>query len=491
MTSDACFQILEKEKNLCAQAFAKISSRCVFEASKGLPSSKHYILNSCLKCLFVMLNYKPFLDNMGSYIDGHLAPVYQILESRLVPECDDDILQIAINFAKNSEIPHETLFVAIGDMASYYKDLMLHSNQVLQLIDESLGLLANAFANPQALDEGSAAEAKAHAANVWYLARTMMNEAVKTANELEGVDQIAINNGALACQLCIQGLAPYLATQSLEVEALLQQVGSLAETLKVAPDSFLFSRLYGIFCCGFMYLPEITITYLEKKQAFDGFLGALTSKSNCFVTGYDRKLQILAMIEVFKAKLRSERLDSTAITCLDAAVLGLHVQRMEEDLKLSNQQKSLGRDSKSDKSKGSANEIDKQDIAVYNMVKGKAYNLSKVLQEEADSPEEQEEILEFLMGSDRDAKRSLTNIKSKVMKIDEFKEFIQMFTELKGFFREKIGDAIVDKLSSAARVVLPGILQCQKIATVVNERQHDVDAMPRKIVKVKARQPGQ
>lgn len=461
------------------------------EASRGLPANKRYILSSCLKCLGILVGYKPFVDQMGSFIDGHLAPVYQILESRLVPECDDDIIRIAAHFAKNSELPHESLLTAVGDMAGYFGELLLHSQEVLELVDECVGLLAGPLDGPQLLDEDSGRQLKANASSVWQLAKAMLSEAAKSSEEADGVDQIAINSAALACQLCVQALSPFLAAQVAEVEGVLELVGTLSERLRVSADSFLYSRLYGIYCSGFIYLPEITIGYLEKRQALDSFLKTLVARTNCFVTGYDRKLQILAVLAVFKVKLRAESLDATALACFDAAVLSLHVQRMEEDLKLSGQQKSLGREGKTEKSRHAPSEAERQDIAVYNLVKGKTYSLGQVLQEEVETKAESEEILEFLMGADREARKSLASIKSKVMEVDEFREFVQTFADLKAFFRERLNEVLLDKLSSAAKLVLPGVLQCQKVATVVNEKQHDVDALPRKIVKVKARPPAQ
>lgn len=437
------------------------------------------------------MNFKPFIDNMGSFIDGHLAPVYQILESRLLPENDDNIIRIAVRFAKNSEMVHESLITAIGDMALYYDQLLPQSPEVLELVDESLGLVANGINGPEMVDDDTGRQLRTNASSIWQLAKAMLVEAAKSSKEIDGVDQIAINNGSLACQLCIQVLNPYLRSQISEVEVLLEKVAELAENLNVASDSFLFSRLYGVFCSGFIYLPEITVGFLEKKQAFENFLKTLANKTNCFITSYDRKLQILAMLAIFKAKLRNEALDTTAISCLDTAILSLHVQRMEEDLKLSNQQKTLGREGKADHSKQPKNEGERQDIAVYNLVKGKTYNLGELLQEEADNKEESEEILEFLMGKDRVAKKSLENVKSKIMEVDEFKEFVQMFADLKAFFKEKLNEVLIEKLSSPAKLVLPGVLQCQKIATIIDEKQRDLDTMPRKIVKVKARQPPQ
>lgn len=448
-------------------------------------------MNSCLKCLGVMLNFKPFLEEMATFIDGHLAPVYQILESRLVPECDEDILRIAVHFARNSEMPQESLITAVGDMALYYSELLPHSPEILELVDETLELMRNSVDGPAFVDDDTSRQVRTNASSVWQLTKAMIIEAAKTANEMEGVDQIAINNGALACQISIQVLSPYLVNQVADYENLLDHVASLAESLGVSSDSFLYSRLYGVFCSGFIYLPELTIGYLEKRQVLGDFLRTMNNKSNSFVTSYDRKLQILALLAIFKAKLRQETLDEIAVSCLDASILTLHVQRMEEDIKLSGNQKSLGKDDNTRGNRGPLNDSDKQDIAVYNMLKGKTYHLDQLLHDEADNKQESDEILEFMVGTDREAKRSLVNLKSKIMQIDEFREFVQMFAELKAFFREKLNQVIVEKLSSPARIVLPGILQCQKIETVVNEKQQNVDTMPRKIVKVKARPPQQ
>jgi hypothetical protein len=269
------------------------------------------------------------------------------------------------------------------------------------------------------------------------------------------------------------------------VDRLLNPVIQLINHIELPPDSFLFSRLYGVFCSAFVYLPEYGINCLVKKGLFDQFMKALMSRANSFTTTYDRRLFILAMLSVFKLKLKQEQIDEIAIGCLESAVLHLHVQRMEEEKKLSGDTIKTNHTKGAISRKGPLNDTDRQDIAVYNMTKGKSYNLSEVLMDDEDG--EQDEIMEFLVSANREAQRSIQNLSSPIKEIDEFNEFSTMFVELKNFFQEKLNSLIVDKLTSSAKIVLPGILQCKKISTVTNEKLNEVEVMPRKIVKVRPR----
>ena len=274
-------------------------------------------------------------------------------------------------------------------------------------------------------------------------------------------------------------------TNQQTVDRLLNPVIQLINHIELPPDSFLFSRLYGVFCSAFVYLPEYGINCLVKKGLFDQFMKALMSRANSFTTTYDRRLFILAMLSVFKLKLKQEQIDDIAIGCLESAVLHLHVQRMEEEKKLSGDTIKTNHTKGAISRKGPLNDTDRQDIAVYNMTKGKSYNLSEVLMDDEDG--EQDEIMEFLVSANREAQRSIQNLSSPIKEIDEFNEFSTMFAELKNFFQEKLNSLIIDKLTSSAKIVLPGILQCKKISTVTNEKQNEVEVMPRKIVKVKPR----
>lgn len=217
---------------------------------------------------------------------------------------------------------------------------------------------------------------------------------------------------------------------------------------------------------------------------------SLMLKADSFVTSYDRRLLILALIYVFKEKLKQQQLDETAMNCLECAILQLHVQRMEEERKLA-PETSTTNHTKGKSGTGSKreplNDIERQDIAVYNLVKGKTYNLCEVLMDDDEDSKQNDEILDFLVSASRTAQRSIQYLISPVKDVDEFSEFSSMFAEMKGFFQEKVYPLIVEKLSSSARLVLPGILQCKKVSTITNEKQNDVEIMPRKIVKVKTK----
>lgn len=271
------------------------------------------------------------------------------------------------------------------------------------------------------------------------------------------------------------------------VDRLLNPVYQLIGQVDVSSDSFLYSRLYGVFCSAFIYLPVIGIQFLVKRGQFDKFMHSMISKAHTFVTTYDRRLFTLALISLFKEKVKQEQLDETAIACLDAAVLHLHIQRMEEQKKLAADHISSSHMKGASHKKGPLNDTERQDIAVYNLIKGKTYNLHHVLMD--DSEEGQDEVMEFLVSPNRAAQKSIQSLSSPIKDADEFGEFNSMFAELKSFFKDRLTTLIVDKLSSSARLVLPGILQCKKISTTVSDEKPDTEVMPRRIVKVKARAP--
>ena len=191
------------------------------------------------------------------------------------------------------------------------------------------------------------------------------------------------------------------------------------------------------------------------------------------------------MISVFKLKVKQEQLDEIALGCMDTAILHLHIQRMDEEKKLAADNGFSNHTKGVNSKKGPINDTERQDIAVYNYVKGKTYNLNQVLMDDED--EGQDEIMEFLISGNRAAQKSIQYLCSPIKESDEFAEFSTVYGELRNFFQDRLNTLIVDKLSSSARLVLPGILQCKKVSTLTDAKQLDVEVMPRKIVKVKQR----
>lgn len=266
---------------------------------------------------------------------------------------------------------------------------------------------------------------------------------------------------------------------------MLETVASIIDKVDLASDSYLWSRLYGVFCSSFLFNPTQGISFLVKKGIFDKFIRSLVSKQNSFITNYDRRLLILSLMSVFKEKLKQEQLDEIALICFETAILCLHVQRMEEDLKLTSNGPSIGK-GKGDKKKAAVNETEKQDIAVYNFIKGRTYNLAEILMDDEDTKSPDDEIMEFLVGTGREAQKSIQDIESPIKGQDEFVQFRSMYLEIKDFFQEKLNPLILEKISSSAKLVLPGVLQSQKISTVINNK-NETDVLPRKIVKVRQR----
>ena len=95
------------------------------------------------------------------------------------------------------------------------------------------------------------------------------------------------------------------------------------------------------------------------------------------------------------------------------------------------------------------------------MIKGKTYNLCEVFDdgdEDKIGEDHDDEIFSFLMGSQKKAEDGINKIKSPVREVDEFKQFLQMFTEVKVHFGDKVNTLLLEKLSSSSRLVLPGVL---------------------------------
>ena len=90
-----------KDEKMFIEMINLLVTRSVSEASKNIASKRRTILNACLKCLATMMEFKPFVEKFQQYIDGQLSSIYQLLESRIIHDYDDDILRIASNFAKN------------------------------------------------------------------------------------------------------------------------------------------------------------------------------------------------------------------------------------------------------------------------------------------------------------------------------------------------------------------------------------------------------
>lgn len=186
------------------ETFSNLCQRCSTEAAKAIPVSRRYILNACLKCIATILNFKQFVDSFGKFIDGQLSSVYQLLESRLIPESDDDLIMIAFNFSRNFEEPMENLIRAIADYRGFYAEIVPHSLEILELVNQVLLKCSKAFRNLNETDRENVNLVKHYAEEIFYLGEVMVLESAKTLSDGEGIDQQAVNSGALACQLIIQ-----------------------------------------------------------------------------------------------------------------------------------------------------------------------------------------------------------------------------------------------------------------------------------------------
>lgn len=140
----------------------------------------------------------------GNFIDGQLSSVYQLLESRIIPESDDDLIRIACNFAKNSDRPMENVLRALADYSSFFSDISVHSSEILELLNQVLLKSSSVFSTALQTNEEDAIVVKQYAAEIYRLGEVFLLDAAKTLSDGQGIDQSLINSGCLACQFIIQ-----------------------------------------------------------------------------------------------------------------------------------------------------------------------------------------------------------------------------------------------------------------------------------------------
>ncbi len=212
-------------------------------------------------------------------------------------------------------------------------------------------------------------------------------------------------------------------------DTFLEYMLELIENLQLSPDSYLYSRLFGVFLSTFVYAPIAGIQFLVRQGRFEEIVKKISYRINSFVTVYDKKLLILGMISIFREKVRQQQLDTIAIDCLDLAIKGLHIQRIEEEIKFVGNNKSH-RKTRDDGFKTQLSQIEKEDQSAYNLIKGRNYELTHILEEQIPG-EENEDILTFMLSDTREAEKTICDISSPVNQIDEFAVFKQLIIELK------------------------------------------------------------
>lgn len=195
-----------KDEKMFIEMINLLVTRSVSEASKNIASKRRTILNACLKCLATMMEFKPFVEKFQQYIDGQLSSIYQLLESRIIHDYDDDILRIASNFAKNCTGPMENLLRCVADLSSFYDELIYHSVDVLKLLNIVLTKCSPIMNLSSQINEGNDANSQIakYTDEIILLGEKMVVASSKTVNDGNGLDQEAINMGCLACQLVIQ-----------------------------------------------------------------------------------------------------------------------------------------------------------------------------------------------------------------------------------------------------------------------------------------------
>jgi hypothetical protein len=456
---------------------------------------------------------------MHSFIDGHLTAIYQLLEARIIYDYDEEILKIMCTFAENANNGLLNLYRTVADLDGVCDQLLPFYPEILHLGSLCLKHHKQLIRSPNLGDQESDAHeplannpGSLFAREMATLSQAMIKYSIE--NKSVKLDIDALDSGLLLDQLTIQYLHPYM-DSGLELMMILTPLLSIYKSPKIPSDSYLQSRVLGVFCSAFLCLPQLTLRHIQSD--LESLIPYLQSKSLTFSTPLDRRLLILSLIRLFESLPSSPQ----SLSILDTAIQSLHVQRMEQELKVKDRpldkNHGLGANTKPvigifgiigpkneemkvDKQlktpKRELSEAEKQDLAAYNFIRGKVYGIDELLKDpedlenEADNPED--EILNFLLEDTRKAEKAIKNIASPIKDIDEFEQFKLLFANLKKLLGDKINSELVENLSSVSRLVLPGILQCQKIATMYAEdKQVAVEVLPRKIVKVKRREPTQ
>jgi hypothetical protein len=283
---------------------------------------------------------------------------------------------------------------------------------------------------------------------------------------------------------------------------------SLADLLiKQQKETYLISKVFGVICSALIYVPDQTIKYINSEGNFSTLMGQMMASKQLFLTQYDRRLLSLAFMSVFRLKVQQGQIDNDALRWFETAILTLHVQRVEEDLKGSKTAAHISKDKRKKLFKETRSEEDKQDIKLYNMIIGRGIDLDKLLQDDEPSSIKNEEddifhdILNYVDNARLSANRSVHKLHSPINQVDEFSEFQKIFADFRLLLGDRIGPQVLDRISSIARECLNGVLKSSKLKPhPPNESiveglpgMAQVTQAPRKIAKLKERQqlPGQ
>lgn len=464
-------------------------ARCVLESNNQAKTTS--IWGTSLRCIGKIVEREKIFDEFGKYMDAHLSQVYQILESRTMEHFDDDLLSflemVARNYPQSAGAP-EYLLRFISDLETVVYDLGNNYEELFALLNTILFKFSKVLLEDQ--NEG-----KQLINDLIRLVNTMLTQTWHYMEDNTDVNMSMVDASLLASQLIIQYFPSFFSSAE-AIGQLLSKVQRLSESFdNLSKDSFIWGRLYGVFLSGFIYSWEATQEYCKSEAPLATVVGYISGKALTFETNYDRKVLINGLLAVFKHKMLAKEDDSTALMCLDTSIQQLHVQRMEEDKKQTNVVKN--KKGAKNSSKAQISESERQDISAYNMIKGKQYNVDKLISDtdeeglDFNEDNQQDEILYTMMGAGSQLSRLLRTLKSPLRKEDEFVSLQTIFEDLKtNHNQETLRGQLIDKLSACSRLVLPGILQVKRITEGSCQEEVDQpqgDALPRKIVKLKTR----
>lgn len=245
---------------------------------------------------------------------------------------------------------------------------------------------------------------------------------------------------------------------------------SLAELfIEQQSASYLISKVFGVICSGLIYLPMQTISYITQVGNFSSLMKQIVNHQEHFLTPYDRRLLCLAFLSAFRLKVQESQIDEDALKWFEAAILTLHVQRVEEDIKGAQSSQSYTKDKRKKLFKETRSEEDKQDMKLYNMIVGRGIDLDKLLSDdESTNPQTADDelmgdMLRYMNSAKLSANRSVHKLQSPLNKVDEFGEFQKIFADFRTLLGLQLGPLVLDRISSIARECLAGVLKSQKM----------------------------
>lgn len=122
-----------------------LSERIQIEAHKNIRHSKRVILHNLLKALLSVVQEESICTVYGSTIDCQLTGLYQLLEARLIPEYDQEILSLMKSFVICSKQTGMNLYQAIIYLSEVVGDMPTSTVSISELVNVALQYGSNLF----------------------------------------------------------------------------------------------------------------------------------------------------------------------------------------------------------------------------------------------------------------------------------------------------------------------------------------------------------